>query len=80
MHLAESCRPRVERPASLETTAWGGLRPPGSPAGYVPSRPEMMAGAVGGQRFTPRWEEEPEREEALCRMAPSRAGVRLPRP
>jgi glycerol kinase len=60
--LADILPARVERPASLETTAWGAAYVAGLSRGLCPGPEAMIAGWIAERQFTPGMSDE-EREE-----------------
>jgi len=72
--LADILPARVERPASLETTAWGAAYVAGLARGLCPGPPEMMARWSAARRFAPAMAEA-EREERYAGWQRAVAGV-----
>ena len=72
--LADILGTRVERPASLETTAWGAAYIAGLARGLCPAPQTMMANWKAARRFTPGMAES-EREERYAGWRRAVAGV-----
>jgi len=72
--LADILPARVERPASLETTAWGAAYVAGLARGLCPEPAEMMARWSASRSFTPAMAES-EREERYAGWRRAVAGV-----
>src|SRR5712691_4567803 len=72
--LADILPGRVERPASLETTAWGAAYVAGLSRGLCPAPAEMMAHWRAARSFTPEMSEA-EREERYAGWRRTVAGV-----
>src|SRR5712692_8138577 len=72
--LADILPGRVERPASLETTAWGAAYVAGLARGLCPAPDEMMARWSAARSFTPEMSEA-EREERYAGWRRAVAGV-----
>ncbi len=72
--LADILPARVERPAVLETTAWGAAYVAGLARGLCPAPDAMMARWSAARSFTPAMEEA-EREERYAGWRRAVAGV-----
>ena len=72
--LADILPARVERPASLETTAWGAAYVAGFSRGLCPGPEAMMARWSAERRFTPAMSDA-EREERHAGWRRTVAGV-----
>ncbi|HLY46595.1 MAG TPA: glycerol kinase GlpK [Stellaceae bacterium] len=72
--LADILPARVERPLSLETTAWGAAYVAGLARGICPAPEKMMAGRSAARAFTPLMPEG-EREERYAGWRRAVAGV-----
>ena len=72
--LADILPARVDRPASLETTAWGAAYVAGLARGLCPAPEAMMARWSAARRFIPAMAES-EREERYAGWRQAVAGV-----
>jgi glycerol kinase len=72
--LADILPASVERPASVETTAWGAAYVAGLTRGLYPDRETMAARWLPGRRFTPQMPAA-EREERYAGWRRAVAGV-----
>jgi glycerol kinase len=72
--LADILPARVERPVSLETTAWGAAYAAGLTRGLCPAPDVMMARWTAARAFTPTMDEV-EREERYAGWRRAVAGV-----
>ena len=72
--LADILPARIERPASVETTAWGAAYAAGLTRGVCPEPAAMMARWAAARRFTPAMPET-EREERYAGWQRAVAGV-----
>jgi len=72
--LADILPARIERPASVETTAWGAAYTAGLTRGICPDPKAMMARWSAARRFAPAMQEA-EREERYAGWQQAVAGV-----